>query len=183
MTVSSSVLHQIEQILITKYVCPRTEIDTDLKTVIYSLKEHKNRAPCVIVYCRSLDIYTDLYPHFHYELGDDSYYPPGSHKISDNHLFGMFHVHPQYNKEVILEILTQPDGIARVVFATVALGIGINLRDLNTIITMVDHKALTITSKRVGEKVDGVSLLIQLCFGSQLTVKYEKSRPVHEIMK
>ena len=57
MTVSSSVLHQIEQILITKYVCPRTEIDTDLKTVIYSLKEHKNRAPCVIVYSSSACIH------------------------------------------------------------------------------------------------------------------------------
>ena len=76
------------------------EIDADLKTVICSLMEHKNRAPRVIVYCRSLDICADLYAHFHYELGDNSYYPPGSHKISINRLFGMFHANtPQYNKE------------------------------------------------------------------------------------
>ena len=116
-------------------VRPHTEIETDLKTVICSLKERKNRAPRVVIYCRTLDICADLYAHFHYELGDDSYYPPGSHKISDNRLFGMFHANtPQYNKEVILESLTQPDGIVRAVFATVALGMGINLRDVNTII-------------------------------------------------
>ena len=116
-------------------VRPRTEIDTDMKTIICSLKEHKNKAPRVVVYCPTLDICADLYAHFHYELGNDSYYPPESHKISDNHLFGMFHANtPQYNKEVILESLTHPDGIVRVVFATVASGMGINLRDVNTII-------------------------------------------------
>ena len=82
-----------------------------------------------------MDICADLYAHFRYELGDDSYYSSGSHKISDNRLFGMFHANtPQYNKEVILKSLTQPDGIVRVIFATVALGMGINLRDVNTII-------------------------------------------------
>ena len=48
----------------------------------------------------------NLYARFHYEFGDDSYYPPWSQKISDNRLFGMFHANtPQYNKEVILEEL------------------------------------------------------------------------------
>ena len=86
-------------------VRPRTEIDTDMKTIICSLKEHKNKAPHVVVYCRTLDICADLYAHFHYELGNDSYYPPGSHKISDNRLFGMFHANtPKYNKEVIFMV-------------------------------------------------------------------------------
>ena len=55
-------------------VRPRTEIDTDMKTIICSLKEHKNKAPRVVVYCRTLDICADLYAHFQYELGNDSYY-------------------------------------------------------------------------------------------------------------
>ena len=77
----------------------------------------------------------DLYAHFHYKLGIDSYYPPGADAISDNRLFGMFHANtPQHNKEVILKSLIKPDGVVRVVFATIALGMGVNLRDVNTII-------------------------------------------------
>jgi len=40
----------------------------------------------------------------------------------------------QYNKDVILKSLTQPDGVVRIVFATIALGMGVNLCDANTII-------------------------------------------------
>lgn len=47
----------------------------------------------------------------------------------------MFHANtPQHNKEVILNSLTRPDGVVRVVFATVTLGVGINFRHFNTII-------------------------------------------------
>ena len=49
--------------------------------------------------------------------------------------FGMFHAStPQHNKDVILYSLLVPDGVVRVVFATVALGMGINLQGVNTII-------------------------------------------------
>jgi len=89
----------------------------------------------VIVYCRSLNSCADLYVHFHYELGNDSYYPSDSPHLSDHRLFGMYHSNtPQYNKDVILKSLTQPDGVVRIVFATIALGMGVNLCDVNTII-------------------------------------------------
>ena len=113
----------------------RTDMETDLNGLVVSLKQLKNMAPRVIVYCRALDVCADLYAHFHFELGDGSYYPPGAERVSDNRLFGMFHANtPQHNKEVVLSSLTRPDGVVRVVFATVALGMGINLRDVNTII-------------------------------------------------
>ena len=112
-----------------------TDVETDLNDVVMSLKELKNMAPRVIVYCRTLDVCADLYAHFHFELGDGSYFPPEAERISDNCLFGMFHANtPQHNKEVVLNSLTRPDGVVRVVFATVALGMGINLRHVNTII-------------------------------------------------
>ena len=84
---------------------------------------------------RTLDVCADLYAYFHYELGDQSYYPPGAERISDNRPFGMFHAStPQHNKDVILSSLSKPDGVVRVVFATVALRMGINLQDINTVI-------------------------------------------------
>ena len=116
-------------------VRPRTIIDDDMKDVVESLKRFKNCAPRVIVYCRTLDMCANLYAHFHYWLGDSSYYPPGSEKISDNRFFGMYHANtPEHNKEVILNSLTRPDGNVHLVFATVAMGMGINLRDVNTIL-------------------------------------------------
>ena len=116
-------------------VHPRIDIDVDFNAVVCSLKEYKSKAPRVLVYCRSLDTCANLYAHFLYELGDDSFYPSGADKVSENRLFGMFHANtPEHNKEVVLKSLGRPDGVVRVVFATVALGMGIDLRDVNTII-------------------------------------------------
>ena len=113
----------------------RTDIETDFLSVIINLREKQVGAPRVLVYSRSLDTCADLYAHFHYELGDASYYPPGSPHLSDHRLFGMYHAAtPQYNKDVILKSLLDPAGIVRVVFATVALGMGVDLRDVNTIV-------------------------------------------------
>ena len=113
----------------------RTDIDTDFLPLITTLREKSVRAPRVLVYCRSLDTCADLYAHFHYELGEASYYPAGSPHLSDYRLFGMFHAStPQHNKDVILQSLLDPDGVVRVVFATVALGMGINIRNVNSII-------------------------------------------------
>lgn len=83
----------------------------------------------------TLNTCADLYAFFHFELGEKAYFPDEAVKISDNRLFGMFHSStPQHNKEVILQSLTQNDVIVRVVFATVALGMGVNIKDVNLIV-------------------------------------------------
>ena len=108
-------------------VHPHSDMETDSQPVLLSLRDAQNRAPRVIVYCRTLNMCADLYAH----LGDQSYHPAGATHISDNRLFGMFHSNtPDHNKEVILKSFT---GVVRVVFATVALGMGVNLRDVNTV--------------------------------------------------
>ena len=87
------------------------------------------------MYCRTLNMCSDLFAHFHYELGASSYYPPGSPELSENRLFGMYHGStPQHNKEVITQSLLDPCGVVRVVFATLALGMGVDLQGVNTII-------------------------------------------------
>ena len=88
-----------------------------------SLRENLQKTPRVIVYCQSLDMCASLYAHFHFELGDLSYYPAGVAQLSENRLFGMFHANtPQQNKDVIQQSLMKPDGVVRVAFATIALG-------------------------------------------------------------
>ena len=46
----------------------------------------------------------------------------------------MFHANTCQHKDVILKSLLVSDGVVRVVFATVALDMGINLQNINTVI-------------------------------------------------
>lgn len=115
-------------------VCPRTNLEADMDHLVRRLRMYGSRADRVIVYCRSLDMCADLYEHFHCSLGESSYYPIGSNQVSDNRLFGMYHANtPPHNKDVILQSLQKEDGVVRVVFATMALGMGVNFAALNTI--------------------------------------------------
>lgn len=114
-------------------VKPKTEIDTDFLPLVATLREKAVHTPRVLVYCQTLA--QICMPILYYELGGGSYCPPGSPHVSDYRLLGMFHPHtPQHNKDVILKSLLVPDGVVCIVFATVALGMGINLRDVNTVL-------------------------------------------------
>ena len=116
-------------------VSPRTEIETDLLSLVEDLKHNSVKANRVIVYCRSLNMCSDLYGFFRYSLGKKGYYPPDSDEICKNRLFGMFHSSTSdTNKQIILDSLSRPDGTVRIVFATTALGMGVNFVGLRTTI-------------------------------------------------
>ena len=107
----------------------------DLSSVINALKTHFINAPRTIVYTRSLNSCANLFATFQEVMGKQQYYPDGAAKISDNRLFGMFHANTtQYNKEVILNSLCRPDVIVRVVFATIALGMGVDMCNVTAVI-------------------------------------------------
>ena len=74
-----------------------------------------------------------MYFYFLTRLGADSY-PAGASEISDNRLFGMFHAQTPQHKDVILSSMQNADGVVRVVFATIALGMGVNLVGVNRVI-------------------------------------------------
>lgn len=66
-----------------------------------------------------------------YELGDNSNYPSDATKQASNRLFGMYHSGTSdHNKDVIIKSMS----VVRIVFATVALGMGVNLASLNKVI-------------------------------------------------
>lgn len=112
-------------------------IDRDLGFLIADLLFNNIQAKRVIVYCQSLDMCANLYIHFVSTLGDQSYYPLGADEVSDNRLFGIFHAKTDnYNKEVIMKSLSDPNGVVRVVFATMALGMGVNFSGLTATISL-----------------------------------------------
>ena len=67
------------------------DIDTDFFDLLRTLLEMLNKTPRVVVYCRTLNMCSDLFAHFYYDLGASSYYPPGSPELSENRLFEMYH--------------------------------------------------------------------------------------------
>ena len=69
---------------------------------------------------------------FHRELGARGYWPPESPRKVENRLFAMYH--SGATKEFVLKSLLETDGVCRVVFATNALGMGVNIRGLYKVI-------------------------------------------------
>ena len=99
-------------------VVRKTSIEEDFAFVVADLLENNIKA--------------SLYEHFKYTLKDAGYYPPGAERLSDNRMFGMFHsCTDEHNKAVIMKSFGQPDGVVRIVFATMALGMGVELRFCN----------------------------------------------------
>ena len=107
------------------------DMDKDLAFLTSDLLVNNIKAKRTIVYCQSLDMCANLYIHFHSKLGNASYFPLEASQVSDNRLFGMFHSKTDdYNKLVILNSLSKPEGTVRIVFATMALGMGVDFRGL-----------------------------------------------------
>ena len=153
-------------------VKPRTDIDTDFRPLVDSLKERVVHTPRMLVYCQSFDMCAELYANFHHELQEASYYPRDSERISDNRLFGMFHSSTcQHNKDIILKSLHVADGVVCVVFATVALGMAIHSNTSTRSSIMELHIIWKTTSRRVEEQAGVVKMLSQQFTGSLLTVQ------------
>ena len=78
---------------------------------------------------------SNIFECFLTSLGEFSYLEPNGPKTSNNRLFGMYHSNtPNTNKKILLDSLLKPDGVLRIIFATNALGMGINIENLNKIV-------------------------------------------------
>lgn len=86
------------------------------------------------VFCHKLEDCVILYQSFAMSLGDSSYVPAGECTLQ-NALFGMFHAKvTKSDKDILLDSFMKSDGNCRVIFATIAFGMGVNIRDIHTVI-------------------------------------------------
>ena len=88
-----------------------------------------------IVYCKSIKDCGRLFQLFKSELGEESYYPHDGPRSSNNLLFGMYH-HTTLVKHQsrVLNSFHEEGGTCRIVFATNALGMGVNFPDVRMVI-------------------------------------------------
>ena len=98
------------------------------------LRQKGKECEKVLVFCRKMEDCVILYQSFATSLGDSSYVPAGECTLQ-NVLFGMFHAKlTKSDKDILLDSFTKSDGNCRVIFATIAFGMGVNIPDIHTII-------------------------------------------------
>ena len=120
---------------ITYEAVRKNNIEEDFNCVVRDVAENNIKAQRVVVHCQSLGMCASLYTHFLQAVQDASYYPPGAEHVSDNRLIAMFHsCTDEHNKRVVMSSLSQTDGVVRVVFATMALGMGVDFKSLDYIV-------------------------------------------------
>ena len=109
--------------------------------LVESLIAKRNKTERVIIYCRTIKLCVDIFEHFNVCLGDDS---SNAEKICVNGMYTLSRI-----KEHILTSMCVPDGVVRIIIATIALGMGVNFSGLNTVIHY--GAPSSITFKRAGE--------------------------------
>ena len=110
--------------------CHSINFDTNCQRAV---RERITLYPLTIVL--SLRLGGFAYKLFEHVLGNEQYFPPGSTSIPCNRLFAQFHA-PQTTqmKEEILKQLCSGESVLHVVFATVAIGMGVDIPDIREVI-------------------------------------------------
>ena len=107
------------------------------KSIIDELEEKQVNATKVIVICRRKEHVKELFELFTQWLGPKAYYrPTGKEPIDDRSpLFAMYHkkTHNLVKQTVETEFC-KANGTVRVVFCTIAFGIGVNVKGRNVVI-------------------------------------------------
>ena len=103
--------------------------------LIDALKQYRTSLDRVVVFCRSLHTCASLYKLFAVNLREEGYEPIGSAPDVSRHLFAMYHSKiDESDKMDILTSLRNEKGVCRVLFSTIAFGMGVDIPNIRTII-------------------------------------------------
>ena len=105
-----------------------------LKPMANDLKQSKAAYPLTILYL-PLKWCGFAYKYFEKQLGDEQYYPTGTEPLPENRIFAQYHA-PQTNamKNQFLKELASSESKVRVIFATVAMGMGVDIPSIRHVI-------------------------------------------------
>ena len=100
-----------------------------------SLLKERSTLSRVLVFCRSISTCTRLYKYFLSMLKSNSYEPVGSQPFTCNRLFAMYHARiDDEDKQAILESMADQNGKCRILFFTIAFGMGVDIVNIRTVI-------------------------------------------------
>ena len=147
---------------------------TILETLIYELKTKRLEFPLTIIY-GNLATVSECYLVANRILGPLQYEPLNSSPIAANRMFTQFHAeYPEFERERIVKELVAGTSKLRLLFVTIAFGIGVDIKDIRSVIHIgVPHtveKFFQEAGRRGGERVYQHHLLfITIIFLQQVT--------------
>ena len=108
------------------------------KTFSWLAEEVKTRGitcPRTLIYVKDYQRCGEIFNFFMHTLGDKSYWPNSSRKKSTNRIIAMYHSGTASKiQEHVLSSLKDPEGSVRIVIATTALGMGVDIKGLHWVI-------------------------------------------------
>lgn len=113
----------------------RRDLQVTFGWLLQEIETKRTSLPRTIIFCRSIKTCASLFKLFLSHLREKSYEPVGSDLSVANRLFAMYHARiDDSDKGEILSSLKDPNGKCRLLFCTVAFGMGVNIPDIRYII-------------------------------------------------
>jgi len=112
----------------------KDDITSNFSWLAELLKEKRADANRVLIYWQSIKQFISFYNFFKMELGQSLFYPDKP-KLVRNRLIAMYHSSTDEDiKNIVGNSLRDPNGCIRVVIATSALGMGVDIKGLHNVI-------------------------------------------------
>ena len=110
------------------------KLEPILKPIVHELKLKKTEMPVTLIY-GSLETIADSFLYFTSHMGKDQYYPSAAEPCAKNRLFTQYHAqYPEYERNRIIEELVKGTSTHRVLFVTVAFGLGIDCNNIGRVV-------------------------------------------------
>ena len=143
------------------------EANPDRENIFYEVHPRGNRGDeKLITIIEPLAL--ECYSYFEQELGPHQFYPAGSPAIFSNRLFAQYHAqYPEEYRDSLVKNLVSGTATARVLFVTVAFGVGIDVPTVERVI----HIGVPYTMEEFFQETgragrNGIQAISTVCFNS-----------------
>lgn len=127
------------------------------------MKRERLQFPLTVVF-GNLETISSCYAFFNNCMGNDQYEPLGAVQKAENRLFSQFHAqYPLREKERIVNAQSLGTSKLRIIFATVAFGVGIDLKNIRHLSIWVSHAQWRSTFRRQVEQEGMASHQVHTC--------------------
>lgn len=113
----------------------KNDISDNFMWLVNELEQKQLDCPKVLIYVRDYQRCSEIYHLFMQSLGAKAYFPLCANKTSKNRMVAMYHSGTSPSiQEIVLASLKDPNGKVRIIIATSALGMGVDIKGLHRII-------------------------------------------------
>ena len=110
------------------------KLDSILSPLVCELKESRQDFPLTLIY-GNLETIAECFCYFSTKMGPLQYHPIGAAPVAKNRMFTQFHAqYPDHERERIVQELVSGESKLRLMFVTVAFGIGVDVPNIRRVI-------------------------------------------------